>query len=82
MKEMDGFVKTYSVTRPYNIDIQMVNIDEPDEAYEAWLYHPDVGVKMFMFAMPTSQQNYDEFIAIVEDAWSSYVGDYERMVAT
>lgn len=82
MKEVDGFVKTYSVTRTYCIDIQMVNIDEPDETYEAWLYHPDVGVKMFMFGVPTSQQSYDEFVAEVEDEWSSYITDYERMAET
>lgn len=77
-KELDGFTRTYAVSEKYRVDVQMVDVDEPDECYEAWLYNKSLGVKMFMFGAPTNQQDYYEFLLMVTNEWSEYVDSYKE----
>lgn len=78
-KELDGFTRTYKVSEKYNVEVQLVDVDEPDERYEAWIFSPNICYKLFMFGMPTYQQDYDVFLEYVMNEWADYTSEYEDM---
>ena len=63
----------------------IVDIVELSDEWEAWLYHKDYGVKMFMFGWLKHQEPFDGpkdwthkmFLELVDANVNDYIDDYE-----
>ena len=53
-------------TRTYSVE-HYIDIVETEDMYEAWLYSPGYGIKMFMIGCPKKQQSYETFLEYVEN---------------
>ena len=69
----DKEVRTYDVGDGYKVDVEIKDI-----CYEAWLYNPEYGVKMHMFALLKNNRHYGEFLSIVEKNLSDYIRVYDE----
>lgn len=60
------------ITQTYEYGDWRVDVVDHDDQYEAYLYHPDFGVKDMMFGVPKSQElpegkmNLELFLKLVE----------------
>lgn len=71
--------KTEIKTTTYEYDAgYYIDIVEKSEEYEAFIYHKDYGIKLHMFGMPKSQQDYTAFLDIVEANAGDYIKDYKE----
>lgn len=62
--------ETYEYSMDYLVDIQIYS-----DKYEAYIYHKDYGIKMFIFGISTKDRTKKEFIEDVE-----YIIDKENTI--
>ena len=70
---------TNIITRTYSLSLFegfLVEIEETESEYAAYLYHEEYGIKMLMYGMPKEQQGKSEFMEIVEYSVDDYIEVY------
>lgn len=71
--------KTNIITETYRLSLFdgfLVEIEETESEYAAYLYHEEYGIKMLMYGMPKEQQSKAEFMEIVEYSVDDYIQCY------
>ena len=73
MTEMNIKTRTYYIGNNFYIDIVDILLTD---FYEAWIWNEEYGIKELMFAMPTEQQTYNEFVEIVRKNAYEYMNTF------
>lgn len=81
MKKANYKIHTYEADDGF-----MVDIVDKDDAFEAWIYHKDYGIKDLMWGEPKKNTIFGEpftqtlqgFKSLVEANLEAYAGDYRE----
>ncbi|MBR5276786.1 MAG: hypothetical protein IKU35_06600 [Bacteroidaceae bacterium] len=65
----------YKVSEYWRCDISESSCRDID-TYDAWLYHKDCGIKMFMFGVDVRDCGIEQFKQMVSNLWVDYVSEY------
>ena len=75
MKRLWFDTYTYELSTDWRCDISETSIRDIG-AYDAWLYHKDVGIKMMMFGVDVRDCDIEQFKQMVSNLWVDYVNEY------
>lgn len=60
-------------TDTYTYNDYMIDIVITPDDFEGWIYKKSAGLKMLMFGCPKKQQDYNEFITLIENNIEEYI---------
>lgn len=77
MKHLWNTTESYEDNDGYIVDI--VSLDMGAK-FEAWIYHKDYGIKMFMFGIEANSMMRSEFTDLALNQYKGYIGRYKDSI--